>query len=223
MSSLVAESQDPTEPLRRVEQMVDQMLSDSPDAAGPLNDDQIKYMLHTGLQKIIKIMFNRRSRYVVDDSSLRALILGSIDMPWWTRVFAKILEVSIYGISFDNASLISCALDIFDETKSSWFRINHTYGTSDAPVDANPNEEVWATVRLKFPSHTVAIRLCQLAYTSQRSAYYPYHFTKLVNHFGSHDGFAYIIGRVKKTDPKVSVPILRDLIRIFTRVRCYSM
>lgn len=56
---------------------------------------------------------------------------------------------------------------------------------------------------------------------SQRTVYYPYYFTKLVNHFGNHDGFAYIIGRVRKTDPKISVPLLRDLIRILTRVRTH--
>ena len=70
-------------------------------------------------------------------------------MPWWTRVFGKILEVTIYGISFDSAGLIACALDIFDESKSSWFRISPSaYGTNDAPADANRNEEVWAAVTI---------------------------------------------------------------------------
>lgn len=58
-----AEGLDPTEYMRRIEQMVDQLLSDSPENTGPMTDDQIKYMLNVGLQKIIKIMFNRRSRY----------------------------------------------------------------------------------------------------------------------------------------------------------------
>lgn len=61
--TLLAEALDPTEYLRRVEAMVDQILSDSPEPSGPLTDDQIKYLCNTGLHKIVKIMFNRRSRY----------------------------------------------------------------------------------------------------------------------------------------------------------------
>lgn len=85
-------------------------------------------------------------------------------MPWWTRVFGKMLEVIIYGISFDNASLISCALDIFDESKTSWFRINAaSYGSGDAPADANRNEEVWAAVCTLLASGFLCLLFLTLA------------------------------------------------------------
>ena len=59
--------------------MLDQILSDSAEPTGPLTDDQIKYLCSAGLHKIVKIMFNRRSRYALLSSASRLSAKSRLD------------------------------------------------------------------------------------------------------------------------------------------------
>jgi len=81
-------------------------------------------------------------------------------MPWWVRVFQKILDVAIYGIAYDIASLVHVIHEIFDETKLYFWNLHRSnYGKiPDIPDPQLTEEDVWINVSLIIVSNNVDTR-----------------------------------------------------------------
>lgn len=135
--------------------------------------------------------------------------------------FMKAVDLCIYGISFDNTALLSVLQEILEDSKPNIWRINWNYQSNFEPQEVpQRGDETWAPMVTRTG---LAMYANLLTHFHQRyNSMVSYNYIKMVNYFGNRNGFAVIMGRLKKTDPKVTIPFLRDLIRIFSRV-CSSV